>query len=182
MVWGAASSVGTAVVQIARIMGFHVYATASEKHREYLESLGASRVFDYKADDLEVTIVKCAKEDGITFKTGYFAIGDFKACLDILKALSPDGTAKVCSAPPMNDDTPKVEGVEAKFVAAPLDHKERDDYFHFIFNLWLKEKLEKNEFVPSPKIKMVHGGLHSLSKALDELKAGVSGTKLVLEL
>lgn len=39
LVWGGASSVGSAVVQIARSMGFVVYATASRKHHEYIQNL-----------------------------------------------------------------------------------------------------------------------------------------------
>ena len=50
-----------------------------------------------------------------------------------------------------------------------------------MFGVWLKEKLENKEFVPSAKIRLVEGGLHSANKALDELKKGVSGVKLVLE-
>lgn len=81
----------------------------------------------------------------------------------------------------MSKDSPEMEGVELKFVEAPTDEKERAEFFHFVFGVWLKEKLEKREFVSSPKIKVVEGGLESANKALDELKNGVSGTKVVLE-
>lgn len=74
-----------------------------------------------------------------------------------------------------------MKGVEARFVAAPGDEKERVEFFHFVFGVWLKEKLEKGEFVPSPRIQVVKGGLKSAQKGLDELKKGVSGVKLVLE-
>ena len=49
-------------------------------------------------------------------------------------------------------------------------------FFHLVFGVWLK-----GEFVPSPKIQVVEGGLESVKKGLDELKKGVSGVKLVLE-
>ena len=35
--------------------------------------------------------------------------------------------------------------------------------------------------MPSPKIKVVGKGLESLTKGLDELKNGISRTKLVIE-
>jgi len=35
--------------------------------------------------------------------------------------------------------------------------------------------------VPSPHLKLVEGGLDSVDSALDELKAGVGGTKTVVE-
>jgi hypothetical protein len=74
-----------------------------------------------------------------------------------------------------------IDGVEATFVAAPTDTKERIEHFQFVFRYWLKEKLAKAEFVPSPKVKVVGVGLEALNKGLDELKAGVSGVKLVVE-
>ncbi|KAI4163277.1 MAG: hypothetical protein LQ342_003012 [Letrouitia transgressa] len=182
LVWGGASSVGSAVVQVARTMGFRVYATASLRHSEYLQSLGATRVFDYKDTDVEGKIVSAVKEDGATLRTGYLAAGPVQPCVDILKELKGDATAKLASAPPMFDGPPKVEGVETTFVQPPSDPKERGEHMHFIFNVWLREKLESGEFVPSPGIQSIDGGLESADKALNELKKGVSGVKLVLEL
>lgn len=48
LVWGGAGSVGSAAVQVAKLMGFHVYVTASEKHHEYLKRLGARRYLTTK--------------------------------------------------------------------------------------------------------------------------------------
>jgi NADPH:quinone reductase-like Zn-dependent oxidoreductase len=181
LVWGGASSIGSAAVQVAKLMGFRVYSTASEKHHAYIKSLGASRMFDYKGEDVVGSIVKAAKEDGVTVQMGFDAVGALKSCLEILKELKGDGTAKLASAVPLSEDSPTEEGVEVKFVSAPADATERTEHFHFIFNVWLKEKLEKGEFVPSPRIQVVDGGLQSAQTALDELKKGVSGVKLVLE-
>ncbi|EKG10262.1 hypothetical protein MPH_12644 [Macrophomina phaseolina MS6] len=75
--------------------------------------------------------------------------------------------------------TPVVEGVEVKFVMSPTDAGELAEFFRFVFGDWLKEKLETKEFVPSPSIKVV-GGPDAAQAGLEELKAGVSGTKLVL--
>lgn len=182
LVWGGASSIGSAAVQIAKMMGFSVYVTASEKHHDYLKTLGATKVFDYKDENVVESIIKAAKEDGVTIKTGYDAVSQLKPCLEILKEFKGDGTSKLAEARPLSEDSPKEEGVEVTFMQAPADEKERAQHFHFIFRVWLKEKLEKREFVPSPKIQVVEGGLESAQKALDKLKAGVSGVKLVLEL
>lgn len=181
LIWGGASSVGSAAVQVARSMGFHVYATASEKHHEYLKELGASKVFDYKREDVVGEIVKAAKADGVTIQAGFDAALQLTACLDVLKECKGAGTARLASARPVPEDAPKIEGVEATFVMPPLDEKERAEHCQFIFGVWLKEKLEKGEFVPSPKVKVVEGGLQSINKGLDELRGGVSGVKLVLE-
>ena len=181
LVWGGASSIGSAAVQIAKLMGFIVYVTASEKHHEYLKSLGAARTFDYKGENVVENIVKAAKEDGVTIQNGFDAVGQLRSCLDILKEFKGEGISKLAEATPLHEDSPKEDGVEVKFIRPSADEKERAEYFHFIFRVWLKEKLEKGEFVPSPRVQVIEGGLESAQKALDELRKGVSGVKLVLE-
>ncbi|KAI1404382.1 GroES-like protein [Hypoxylon fuscum] len=182
LIWGASSSVGSMVVQSAKLLGFTVYATASVKHHEYIKSLGASRVFDYKDTNVEDAIIKAAKTDGLTFQYGYDAVGALQSCQNILEALRGSGPAHLASAPPLKPDGPRTEGVDTKFVVASLDEKEQAEQFSFWMNVWLKEKLEKGEIVPSPKIEVVEGGLYGINKGLDMLKVGVSCTKLVLEL
>jgi hypothetical protein len=176
--------VGSAALQTAKLMGFIVYTTASEKHHEYLKGLGASRTFDYKVEDVTVKIIKAVKEDDLSMTMAYEASGKaLGPVLDVMKEVKGEGTAKVASAQMVTEASPKAEGVEAKFVLPPQDPKERLDLYHHIFNVWLKEKLATGEFVPSPGVKVLEGGLNSAQKALDELKAGtVSGQKLVVEL
>ncbi|KAI9668065.1 MAG: putative secondary metabolism biosynthetic enzyme [Bathelium mastoideum] len=182
LVWGAASSVGCGVVQAAKSLGFIVYATASEKHHGYIKKLGAHHVFDYKSKDVVERIVKAAKQDGVTLNMGYTAVGGLEECQAILKEFKGKGTSKLASAPPLQPDAPTAEGVKQKFVLAPDAEEARDEHFHFAFIEWLQPKLASGEYLPSPQIKVVDGGLESANKALDELKAGVSATKLVLEL
>ena len=182
LVWGAASSVGSAVVQVAKSMGYVVYATASAKHHEYLRGLGASKVFDYKSEDVVGSIVKAAKADGVTVSVGYDTAGQTQSCQEILKQLRRGNeVGRLASAVPVKEGTPTVEGVDVKFVMAPGDDKERTEHFQFVFNVWLKDMLEKGDFVPSPKIQVVGKGLEALDDGLDELKKGVSGAKLVVE-
>lgn len=163
LIWGGASSVGSVAIQIAKSLGFKVYATASSKHHVYLKSLGASDVFDYKDKKVVENIVNAVKKDGVSMNVGYDAVGSLKECMDILKALNPQGKSTLASAPPLKEDDPKVEGVEAKFVANPTDAKERDDFYEFVL---LKEKLASGEFVPSPKMQIVDG-LKDAQKGLD---------------
>lgn len=179
LVWGAASSVGTAAVQVARVMGFAVYATASPKHHGYLKGLGATRVFDYRDGGVMGDVVDAVKGDGVVLKMAYDAYGGLQQCQEVLSKLNPGGGAKLASAPPLPQPTPQTEGVETKFVLPPDGEEERMDFYRYVFGTWLKEKLETKEFVPSPSVKVV-GGLEDAQAGLDELKGGVSGTKLVL--
>lgn len=180
LVWGASSSVGSVVVQTAKLLGFRVYATASKKHHAYVKCLGASRVFDYKSAGVEDNIVKAAREDGVTIRIGYDAVGALKSCIETLKGLNGNATAKLVSADLLPEDLAPVEGVDVQFVHAPEDEKERTEHFQFIFNVWLKEKLATEQIVPSPKVQVL-GHLEAASKGFAQLKAGVSGKKLVLE-
>lgn len=49
LVWGGASSVGSAVIQFAVAAGLKVIATASKKNFDFCKDLGASQVFDYNS-------------------------------------------------------------------------------------------------------------------------------------
>ena len=53
LVLGGAGGVGSAAVQIAKIKGARVFATASARNAEYLKSLGADTVFDYTTQHFE---------------------------------------------------------------------------------------------------------------------------------
>ena len=182
LLWGGSSSIGSAGIQIAKLVGFTVYTTSSAAHHEYLKTLGASRTFDYRAADVEASIVRAAKEDGVTIRMGYDAVGQLQSCINVLQQTKGEGTARLASAVPLRGDSPTAEGIEIKFVASPDDGKKREEQCRFVFRVWLKEKLEKGEFVPSPHVQIVEGGLASLRKGLDLWKKGVSGTKLVLEI
>ncbi|KAL8689072.1 MAG: hypothetical protein Q9218_005169, partial [Villophora microphyllina] len=129
-------------------------------------------------------VVMAAKADGVTIHHAFDSAGEVKNCLEILKEFKHGGGGKpqLATAKPMSDQTPKEEGVEVKFVLAPADAKEQSAFFEFVMRKWLKEKLEKGEYKPSPSIKVVGNGLEGVNKGLDELKAGVSGVKLVLEI
>ncbi|KAB8304519.1 hypothetical protein EYC80_003906 [Monilinia laxa] len=181
LVWGGSSSVGGAGVQQAANMGYVVYATASPQHHEYVKKLGASKVFDYNDRYVVENIIRSSKEDGIAINLAYDAAGALKSILDILKATKGDDVARLASAIPLRPQPPTVEGIVIKFVSAPADAVERNEWSQWLYWTWLKEKLQTGEFVPSPSIKVVDGGLKSANKALDELKGGVSGVKLVLE-
>jgi NADPH:quinone reductase-like Zn-dependent oxidoreductase len=53
LVLGGAGGVGSAAVQIARIKGARVIATASARNADYVKALGASTVIDYSAHNFE---------------------------------------------------------------------------------------------------------------------------------
>ena len=53
LVHGGAGAVGVFVVQLARLHGAHVIATASERNADFVSGLGAEQVIDYRASRFE---------------------------------------------------------------------------------------------------------------------------------
>jgi NADPH:quinone reductase-like Zn-dependent oxidoreductase len=186
LIWSGASSVGSATVQIAHKLGYITYVTASARHHQYLQSIGANHVFDYHDDDVVAKILAAIKQDGVHLVAGYTAVGGHDHSIQILKEFrdqADGGVIRLASAPWVPADLTAVEGVEVKFITSPAGDEARFAQFAFVFNTWVTEKLASGEFVPSiPSVIVVDGGLHGANKALDQLKQGVSGTKLLLEL
>lgn len=181
LIWGAASSVGTFCVQTARSMGFTVYATASAKHHDYIRKLGADVVFDYKASDVVAQIIDRVKNDGVILRTANCVVeGSLQPTLDVFKATKGDAIAKVAHSPPLLPGAPSLEGVEVTFNMPPMDPVVRGEHIYKCFHGWLQDGLKSGTVVPSPRVQVEGRGLEGLNKALDKLKAGVSGTKIVV--
>ncbi|KAJ4310443.1 hypothetical protein N0V84_010975 [Fusarium piperis] len=192
LVWGASSSVGTMGVQSARLLREDpdsafaaVYATASTANHEYVCSLGADRVFDYKDPKVLGAIVSAAREDGLVIRNCYLAMGKLAPCQSVLKAFLEDGggnrKAKIASAPLIPSDAETVDGLEAMFVAPSDDENERLAQLRYWLGTWLRENLAEGNVRPSPEPKVVGKGLGAINDGLDELMRGVSCTKLVVE-
>ena len=182
LIWGGASSVGTLAIQSAKSMGFTVYTTASPRNHALLKSLGADAIFDYSARDVVDQIVDTVKKDGVTLRTAHAVVpGSLQPTLDVLKRTKGDAIAKVAHSPPLLPGAPTLERTEIKFTMTPSDPVERTEHFRQCYHVWLQNGLKSGIVVPSPKIQVEAGGLEGLNKALDTLKAGVSGTKIVIQ-
>ncbi|KAJ5322694.1 hypothetical protein N7452_010983 [Penicillium brevicompactum] len=183
LIWGGASSVGTFAIQSARSLGFTIYATASPKHHEYLRKLGAHAVFNYKASDVVSQIVEAVKKDELNLNVAHCVVdGGLQPTLDILKETKGDTAAKVAHSPILPPDHPTLDNTTILFNLASQDSEERNAHMRQCFHGWLKHNLESGSVVPSPNLQVESGGLEGVNAALDKLKAGVSGTKLVLSI
>ncbi|KAL4966429.1 zinc-binding alcohol dehydrogenase family protein [Aspergillus stella-maris] len=183
LVWGGSSSVGSFAVQSAKSMGFTVFTTASPKHHEYLKKLGADKVLDYRDENVIAKIIEAVKTNDLTMNLAYGAVPNSLTPLQtILKETKGLESARIAHAPVLPDDAPKVEGIEAKFVFPPTEPEPLRKRFAQIFAGWLEGKLAAGEVVPSPRVRVVEGGLEGLNRALDVLREGVSGMKIVVSL
>lgn len=185
LVWGAAASVGTSAVQIARKLGFTVFATASPHHHDYIKQLGASQVFDYKDPNVEQSIVNAAKAAGKTITHTFTAVsanGAAALAAKVLANFTKNGSVKLCTSLPWANDDKLPEGIEQTSTIAyslGLDNKELGAW---LFNEFLDDALQNGTYIPSPAVEKIEGGLSGLPKALDTWKAGVSGKKVMVSL
>ncbi|KAF1937067.1 quinone reductase [Clathrospora elynae] len=181
LIWGGASSIGTFSIQSAKTLGFTVYATASPKHHEYLKELGAHAVFDYKKSDVVREIVDAVKKDGLTLTTAHCVVNDsLQPTLDVLKETKGNAVAKVAHSPMLPEGHPTLENTEITFNFPSMDKTVRDKHMYKCFHGWLQEGLKSGSVVPSPVQQVESGGLEGLNSALDKLRAGVSGTKIIV--
>ena len=98
LVWGASSSVDSAAVQIATMLGFAVVAVASKQHHKYLMSLGAMSCFDYKETDVVEKIVAATKIHDSEIKLAYDAVSDNSTWPQCCKILEAFGGGRLCLA------------------------------------------------------------------------------------
>jgi NADPH:quinone reductase-like Zn-dependent oxidoreductase len=105
LVWSGASAVGQYVIQIAKLSGYTVITTASEKNHAYLKSIGADAVFDYK--DPEVAQKIRAYTEG-KLKIALDCISEKDTPQKISDSLSPEG-GKVSAILPYETVRPEVE-------------------------------------------------------------------------
>ena len=194
LIWGASSSVGTMGVQSGRLLTQDlsnpftaVYATASLENHDYVTSLGADRVFDYKDPQIVEKILSAAQEDGLAIRYCFLAIGQLAPCQDVLKSFVVDGSqdqgkkAKIASAPAIPADSCDVAGVETIWVMPSNDEQARLAQFQYWMGTWLMQRLATGDIRPSPKLKVVGDGLEYVNSGLNELSEGVSCTKLVIK-
>lgn len=181
LIWGGASSVGTFAIQSAKSLGFTVYTTASPKHHAYLEKLGAHAVFDYKSSDVVSKIIAAVKKDGVKLHTAHCVVdGSLQPTLDVLRETKGSAAAKVAHSPVLPPDHPKLDNTEIIFNFPSMDQAVRDKHMYQCFHGWLQGGLKSGSVVPSPNVQVERGGLEGLNAALDKLKAGVSGAKIVV--
>ncbi|GAA5857796.1 hypothetical protein JCM5353_002635 [Sporobolomyces roseus] len=181
LVWGGTSSVGLYAVQLLKLSGYTVIATASEKNHDLLKSLGVTSTYDYSDSNVSEKI----KSDYPELSTGFDCIAEKGTTLQMAKAFSTEKDGKIVTLLPVNDDGLKEYknvDVEATLVYTVLGKP---------FNMWKdfpampddKQRMEEwlrdemSELMGSGKLKSNpilsrEGGLEGINDGLDFVKAG----------
>ncbi|PMD45681.1 GroES-like protein [Hyaloscypha variabilis F] len=181
LIWGASSSVGISALQLARNLGFKVFATASPTHYQTLKSLGAFEVFDYHDSSVVDKIVAAAKSAGAPISLGFDTITEgttVKQAADVLAASGGKGGKLVLVLEWPEGE--KVDSIEVSQTGATRTGRDQVELGKWFFNEYLEKSLANGSIVSAPKIEVVAGGIKAAQGVFDKLKAGVSGKKLVV--
>lgn len=176
VILGGSSSVGAYAIQAARLAGFStIIATASLRHEEYLEDLGATHVVDRQLSpsDIKVEVESITSSpvktiyDAISAKetqeTGWLLLAQGGKMIVTLGALVQPGKG----------DTRQVLQVSG----VPYAPQNRD--FSRVFWRHLEAYLEDGDILPN-NVEVLPHGLRGIPEGLERLQRNeVSGTKLV---
>ncbi|KAL7752932.1 hypothetical protein RI367_001382 [Sorochytrium milnesiophthora] len=172
VVYGGSSSVGTATTQLASAAGVKVIAIAGKSNADLCKRCGAAEVFDHKDPTFVDKVVQAVGTTG--FVGVYDAISTAETYPNSLAILAKLGGGQLACVGPPPSDLPS--NVKAGFVFGINDAATP------VWTEYVTPALESGKLHCLPKPTVVGKGLEQLNDALKKLKAGVSATKLVIEL
>ncbi|KAL2825785.1 GroES-like protein [Aspergillus cavernicola] len=192
LIYGGSTATGLYGIQFAKLSGLKVIVTASPHNFDYLKSLGAEEVFDYKSPTVGADIRKYTNN---TLKLAWDCTG-FGGAI-VAGALSSDG-GKYASIMPVKDDVlavnPNVDGPHATLAYSVFGERyvkiqetppiPEEFEFGKKFTLIATELLEQGKLkAPRTIVNRGGDGFEGILKGLDELRADkVSGAKLIYTL
>ncbi|KAF7552710.1 hypothetical protein G7Z17_g4123 [Cylindrodendrum hubeiense] len=182
LVWGGASTVGFLTIQLARLAGLTIYAAASEHHHDHLRSVGASMLVDYHSPTAVDDLLAGAERAGSQIALAVDAISTAETLASVVQVLSKSTavTKKLAHTSPWPKSVPHPEGIETGAIRGDDFSHRREDLSIWLCNLSLPKWLAEGVIIP-PAYRVIDGGLGGLQNALNELKKGVSGEKLLVE-
>ena len=205
LVWGGSTSVGSNAIQLAAAAGYEVFTTSSPKNYDYVQRLGAAKVWDYKKSSTAQEIIAALGENKRKC-AGAIAIGDgsMEACIDIVAAAKGGKKFVAQTSVPLPSTMPsgilgmasimfgllwfnlsiwlksKRKGVTTKFVFG--SDLMANEVGEIIYKDFLPEALANGKYVAAPEPLVVGKGLEKVQEAMDMQQKGVSAKKVVVSL
>jgi NADPH:quinone reductase-like Zn-dependent oxidoreductase len=179
LVLGGSSSVGASAVELLRqsLPSATIIATSSPAHNERLKRLGATAVVDYKAPTL-VADIKAATPGGKGVDAIIDAVASGASEAGIFDALRQDGPKKYAEvATGARIQPPAGVNKDVVFGRTLFTTPGGEGSLNALGPLIAQGKFT----IPLP-VKIVGTGFEAIAKGLEQLKAGVSGTKLAVTL
>lgn len=84
LIHAGASGVGTAAIQLAKVIGTKIIVTASKTKHELCLQLGAEKAIDYRSEDFQEVIEAYTKGEGINMVLDFLAASYFQKNLNVL--------------------------------------------------------------------------------------------------
>lgn len=205
VVWGASTAVGMNCVQLAVAAGYKVVATAGKHNFDYVRSLGAASVFDYRDANCARDVIKATQQIGSEC-AGAVAIGagSIKPCIDIVSACCKGSDKSYVAQMSLNGPPPPEPGVlnlvtwlakagyawfstlvKKNLKGVKVEFIWGSDLYdgpvaEAVYGRFLPSALAQGSFVPAPEPLVVGHGLDKIQEAFEVGKKGVSAKKLVV--
>ncbi|KAG8709048.1 hypothetical protein FRC09_000899 [Ceratobasidium sp. 395] len=195
LIHGGSTSLGLFSVQLAKLSGYKVVTTVSQKNSELLKSLGADFTVDYRASDV---VEKIQNATGNTLKFAFDTISEGESQFICVKSLAPasegttPGKVVVVLAPNKEAVALRSDVViqhtliytvfgrsfgyhpKAQFPASAEDHNHMASWMPK-----LTELVNAGKVKPNP-VKLWPGGLEAVTEGFQYMREGkVSAAKIV---
>jgi NADPH:quinone reductase-like Zn-dependent oxidoreductase len=174
VVYGGSSSIGSMVTQVATAAGIHVVSIVGAKNFDFSKRCGAAEMFDYKDSEVVDKVVTAVRKSGHEFVGIFDAIATQASYPHDTAILAQLGGGHLACTHPPPADLP--DNVTAGMIFAV------NDIATPVWRDFVTKALESGKLQCLPPTTVVGKGLEYVQEALDRSKAGVSATKLVVEL
>lgn len=175
VVYGASSSVGALVIQLAVASGVYVIAVASEHNHAFCRSLGASETLDYKKasaiDDIHQAVKASEPRNFIGVYDTISNADSYKITVPVMEKCGAGNLAVTLPGP---KDVPEAVKVGNVFGISPVTHP--------VWESYVPEALQQGKLKCVPEPLVIGKGLENVQKGCDKNKEGVSAKKVVIEL
>ncbi|GAA5893208.1 hypothetical protein JCM6882_003913 [Rhodosporidiobolus microsporus] len=183
LVWGGSSSNGATAVQFAVASGVRVVATASPANFEFVKSLGASVVFDYRDEKIVELLLAELQKDGEEFAGVYDAIAEHGSVEKSAEVAGRVQGGKKFVAAAREPPKHLPHGVKsAWFICLDPIQKNGGALAKAIYDVFVPAALANGTLKAKPDPLVVGKGLDSIQLGLDRQKAGVSAQKVVVSI
>jgi NADPH:quinone reductase-like Zn-dependent oxidoreductase len=177
LVLGGSSGVGAAAIQLLRLAlsATTILTTSSPKHHAHLVSLGATKAFDRDSPSLVADILSTTDE-GKGIDMIIDAVGSAATRTGIFDTLRADGPREYAQV---------FTGAQ---ILVPDDVRRSVVFGRKLFDMpggknalsALTDLVSQQKYKLPIQVQKIGSGLQSIAPGLEQLKRGVSGTKLVI--
>ncbi|ULH18307.1 zinc-binding alcohol dehydrogenase family protein (plasmid) [Deinococcus sp. KNUC1210] len=204
LIWGGSTSVGSNAIQLAVAAGYEVITTASPHNFEYVRTLGASQVFDYRSGTVVPDLIAALQGKTLAGALS-IASGSAAACMDVLRACEGRKFLSLASTPisfePLAQQPhsplllPRLMG-QMLGATAVLQLKARragirtksiwggslmnDEVGPLVFETFLPSALAERRYVTAPDPEVIGHGLQAIQQGIERQQRGVSARKIVV--